>query len=206
MKCAIYARKCTDDCLNGRENKSVTKQVEEAINYINYKGWKVLDNHIYVDDGIHGIKFNCRPSFHRLFKNIGEFDCLVMWEYRLFNRNIDCEAVELVEILLSDVRIFYYQTDEEEKMDNPDLKKFLDQFPELQNGKFRWFNKSMEGVGFDYNSYYNDDGIKFDPNLITTPDLCINCKHDYGFQKIICRIRRADQRGESTFRCDDYKK
>tara|TARA_B100001964_G_scaffold190087_1_gene211992 strand:+ start:5667 stop:6395 length:729 start_codon:yes stop_codon:yes gene_type:complete len=65
-----------------------------------------------------------------------------------------------------------------------------------------------EEMGFNFNSYYNDDGTKFDPDLIPTPNLCVVCKHDddEGFQGIICRITRVDHRGDSTFRCDDYEK
>jgi hypothetical protein len=65
----------------------------------------------------------------------------------------------------------------------------------------------MKEMEFNFDCYYNDDGTKFDPNLMSTPNLCIVCKHDDdSSQGIICNITRADRRGESTFRCDDYEK
>jgi|ETN01SMinimDraft_1059929.scaffolds.fasta_scaffold15640_2 hypothetical protein len=46
---------------------------------------------------------------------------------------------------------------------------------------------------------------KFDHDLMSKPNLCINCKRDSS-QRILCDFTRDDQREESTFRCYSYEK
>ena len=53
MIAAIYARKSTDQNISDEE-KSVTRQKEQARAYATRKGWTVADEHIYEDDGISG--------------------------------------------------------------------------------------------------------------------------------------------------------
>jgi hypothetical protein len=66
----------TDDCRHLRpqehrpigitdEQRSVARQVEHAQTYAARKGWRVLDEHVYVDDGISGAEFANRPGFLR---------------------------------------------------------------------------------------------------------------------------------------------
>ncbi len=58
MKAAIYARKSTDQFDRNEENKSVTRQVNNARAYIKKKNdWTVAEEHIYVDDAISGAEF-----------------------------------------------------------------------------------------------------------------------------------------------------
>ncbi len=56
MRCAIYARKSTEDDRHD-EDKSTTRQVEHAKGFIKEKGWAALEEHIYLDDGISGAEF-----------------------------------------------------------------------------------------------------------------------------------------------------
>lgn len=49
----IYVRKSNDQNLPDEE-KSVTRQLERARAYAFRKGWDVLDDHVYADDGISG--------------------------------------------------------------------------------------------------------------------------------------------------------
>ncbi len=51
MKCAIYARKSTDDDKH-EHDKSTTRQIEHARQFIEEKGWTVAEGHTYRDDGI----------------------------------------------------------------------------------------------------------------------------------------------------------
>jgi len=53
MRCAIYARKSTEDDRHD-EDKSTTRQIEHAKQFIKEKGWTALEEHIYLDDGISG--------------------------------------------------------------------------------------------------------------------------------------------------------
>jgi DNA invertase Pin-like site-specific DNA recombinase len=59
---AIYARKSTDQSGVADEQKSVARQVEHARAYAAKKGWRVADDHVYIDDGISGAEFANRPG------------------------------------------------------------------------------------------------------------------------------------------------
>jgi len=52
MTAAIDARKSTDQSGISDEQRSVARQVEHARAYAHGNGWRVLDDHVYVDDGI----------------------------------------------------------------------------------------------------------------------------------------------------------
>ena len=54
MIAAIYARKITDQSGVADDQKSVARQVEHARAYATRKGWRVADEHVFVDDGICG--------------------------------------------------------------------------------------------------------------------------------------------------------
>jgi site-specific DNA recombinase len=58
---AIYARKSTDQHV-ATEEKSVTRQLEQAKVYAARHGWTVLEEHCYVDDGVSGAEFAKRPG------------------------------------------------------------------------------------------------------------------------------------------------
>ena len=66
MTTAIYARKSTDQSGVSDEQRSVARQVEHPRAYASRKGWRILDERIYVDDGISGAEFANRPGFLRL--------------------------------------------------------------------------------------------------------------------------------------------
>lgn len=66
MIAAIYARKSTDQTGVHDETKSVVRQVDHAKAYAKIKGWTVIEEHVYVDDGISGAEFIKRPGFLRL--------------------------------------------------------------------------------------------------------------------------------------------
>ena len=86
MLAAIYARNSTDHAGVADDNKSVTRQVENARAYAASKGWLVADDHVYVDDGISGAIFGeGRPGFLRLMNTLrpgkrAAFDVLIMSE------------------------------------------------------------------------------------------------------------------------------
>ena len=48
------------------EDKSVTRQVENAKAFAAKMGWTVADAHIYIDDGKSGAEFAARPDFMRM--------------------------------------------------------------------------------------------------------------------------------------------
>ncbi len=80
---AIYARKSTEQNGVNDQEKSVTRQIEHATAYATKKGWTVVENHIYVDDGISGAEFVKRPGLARLMNALKPkppFQMLVMSE------------------------------------------------------------------------------------------------------------------------------
>jgi site-specific DNA recombinase len=66
LKAAIYARKSTDQSGVSDDQKSVARQIDQARAFAASKGWTVLDEHVYSDDGISGAEFQRRPDFMRL--------------------------------------------------------------------------------------------------------------------------------------------
>ena len=83
MIAAIYARKSNEQTGVSEDQKSVTRQIEHAKAYAKKKGWRVANDHIYVDDGISGAEFEKRPGFIRLMNALKPkppFQVLIMSE------------------------------------------------------------------------------------------------------------------------------
>src|SRR4051794_5356953 len=66
MIAAIYARKSTAQDGVTEEQKSVTRQVENATAFAMKKGWTVSHQYTFVDDGISGAEFKKRPGFMKM--------------------------------------------------------------------------------------------------------------------------------------------
>ena len=54
VSAAIYARKSTAQAGREDDDKSVTRQIENARAFAAAKGWRVDDAHIYFDDAVSG--------------------------------------------------------------------------------------------------------------------------------------------------------
>ncbi len=60
----------------------------------------------------------------------------------------------------------------------------------------------------DENSgYFDDNGEKLNPNLISKPDLCTTCRKDDDDEEeeILCNLNRLDQANENEFICYAYE-
>ena len=64
MKCAIYARYSSDL----QNPKSAADQIEECRQFANSRGWRVIQEHIYADEGLSGESFLNRPALLALLK------------------------------------------------------------------------------------------------------------------------------------------
>jgi len=97
MIAAIYARKSTDQAGAGDKSESVERQLARARAYATGKGWKVVDVHIYVDDGISGAEFgDRRPGLARLLNALRPrppFQVLVMSEESRLGRETDRDGL-----------------------------------------------------------------------------------------------------------------
>ena len=128
MTAAIYARKSTDQSGVSDEQRSVARQVEHARAYAARKGWRVLDEHVYVDDGISGAEFANRPGFLRLMNALKPrppFQVLIMSEESRLGREAIETAYALKQLVQAGVRVFFYLEDRERTLDTPTDKIML---------------------------------------------------------------------------------
>ena len=110
------------------EQKSVTRQIEHARAYAAQKGWTVLEQHVYVDDGVSGAEFAKRPGFVRLMNALTPrppFQVLVMSEESRLGREAIETAYALKQLISAGVRVFFYLEDRERTLDSPIEKVML---------------------------------------------------------------------------------
>jgi DNA invertase Pin-like site-specific DNA recombinase len=62
---AIYTRKSTEQNVS-EDAKSVTRQIDLARAFATRRGWTVVDDHVYVDDGVSGAEFKDRHGLAKL--------------------------------------------------------------------------------------------------------------------------------------------
>jgi site-specific DNA recombinase len=128
MIAAIYARKSTEQAGVADEQKSVARQVEHARDYATRKGWRIANEHVYVDDGISGAEFANRPGFLRLMNALKPrpaFQVLVMSEESRLGREAIETAYALKQLVQAGVRIVFYLEDRERTLDSPTDKIML---------------------------------------------------------------------------------
>src|SRR4030095_6059151 len=127
MIAAIYARKSTDQNV-ADEQKSVTRQIDHSRAYAASKGWTVLEQHVYVDDGVSGAEFAKRPGFVRLMNALSPrppFQVLIMSEESRLGREAIETAYALKQLIVAGVRVFFYLEDRERTLDSPLEKAML---------------------------------------------------------------------------------
>lgn len=130
MIAAIYARKSTEQSGVADDNKSVTRQVENAKAFALRKGWQVQDEHVYVDDGISGAIFDDgRPGFVRLMSTLkpgrAPFDVLIMSEESRLGREQREVSYAFKRLVDAGVRIFLYLEDRERLLESATDKFML---------------------------------------------------------------------------------
>ena len=128
MNAAVYARKSTDQNDVPDEAKSITRQVEHAKAYAERKGWTVVEDYIFIDDGISGAEFERRPGFLRLMKALKPtppFQVLIMSEESRLGREAIETSYALKQLDQAGVRVFLYLSDTERTLDSPEKKAML---------------------------------------------------------------------------------
>jgi DNA invertase Pin-like site-specific DNA recombinase len=125
MICAIYARKSADQNV-ADEEKSVTRQIQQARAFAARKGWTVAEV-VYQDDGISGAEFIKRPGLTALLAAVRTrpcpFQALITMEVSRLGREQTETAVVVREILRAGVRLFTYADGREISQDSA-LDKF----------------------------------------------------------------------------------
>src|SRR5262249_49289620 len=122
------ARKSTEQFGVTDDQKSVARQVEAARAYAARKGWLVLDEHVYVDDGISGAEFVKRPGLAKLLaalKPRPPFQVLIMSEESRLAREQIEGAYIMKQILDTGVQIFLSLEDRQPTLDTPVEKMLL---------------------------------------------------------------------------------
>lgn len=121
MRTAIYARKSTSQDV-ADEAKSVSRQVEGARAFAEKRGWAVVGEHIYLDDGVSGAEWLDR-DLNRLITAARAkpkpFDVLVTLDIDRVGRDGVHTVPKLAEVLDQGVRVFFYQTGEEVSVKTP---------------------------------------------------------------------------------------
>jgi len=127
MTAAIYARKSTEQSGVIDEERSVSRQVQQARAYAARKGWTVDEAFVFVDDGISGAEFVKRPGLARLMNALRPrppFQVLIMSEGSRLGREQIQTAFLLQQIVDAGVRVFYYLEDRESTI-NTSMDKVL---------------------------------------------------------------------------------
>ncbi len=125
---AVYARKSTDQTGVQDEDRSVTRQVENGRAFAARQGWTVVDQHVFVDDGVSGAEFAARPGFLRLMNALKPrppFGALIMSEESRLGREAIETAYALKQHVQAGVRVFFYLEGRERTLDSPTDKIML---------------------------------------------------------------------------------
>src|SRR5687768_6443990 len=115
IRAAIYARRSKEQDDAEDETKSVNRQVENGRVFANAKGWSVLEEHIYIDDGISGasspsrLKDKARMLAAITISKKPPFDVLICQAADRFSRRDGDESFgELKDISKAGVEVWFY--------------------------------------------------------------------------------------------------
>jgi DNA invertase Pin-like site-specific DNA recombinase len=110
LKCAVYARKSTDDSDRASEARSTTHQIEQCAALIERQGWTLADGHTYVDEATSGAVFN-RPGLLRFMEAVRAkprpFDVLVTYIEDRLGRDVIETGYLAKQIIDAGVRIVF---------------------------------------------------------------------------------------------------
>jgi site-specific DNA recombinase len=108
MTAAIYARKSTTQEGRNEEQKSVTRQVDNARAFAETNGWHVPDDFVFIDDGISGAEFERRPGFMRMMAARTTFDVLIVSERKSIGREMTKTSSVIQDLAAAGVEVFEY--------------------------------------------------------------------------------------------------
>jgi DNA invertase Pin-like site-specific DNA recombinase len=122
MNAAIYARRSTDE----HQAESLEVQTTNARHCVESKGWKLLPEHIYLEDAVSRAEFRKRPALLALLNAARDraFDVVVTRSDCRLGGDTFRSGIVLQDLLDTGVRLFYYFTDEEVTLDGA-VDKFL---------------------------------------------------------------------------------
>jgi DNA invertase Pin-like site-specific DNA recombinase len=131
MIAALYARRSHEQNAVADEAKSVARQIEHAKADAALKGWAVAEEHVYVDDGVSGVRFGAaRPGLARLLNALSPrppFQALIMSEESRLGREAIETGYTLKQITDAGIRVFFYRTDQERTLGSAQDKVLMAQ-------------------------------------------------------------------------------
>jgi site-specific DNA recombinase len=111
ISAAIYARKSTTQEGRAEEDKSVTRQVENARAWATANDCFVADAHVFMDDGISGAEFDRRPGLQALLRALSPrapFSVLIVSEQKSIGRETYETGSIIKKLAEAGVEIFEY--------------------------------------------------------------------------------------------------
>jgi site-specific DNA recombinase len=116
---AVYLRKSTDEQLASTE-----VQHRKARDWVEARGAVIGEDFIYCEDPRSRAEFKKRPELHRMLADAaaGRFDAVVMRDETRLGGDMLRVGLIIQDLLDADVRLFYYEKDEEVRFDNPTQK------------------------------------------------------------------------------------
>ena len=105
LRAVFYARVSTEE---EEQLNAIEKQIEENIDIIKSKNWKLVDQ--YIDRGISGTQTKKRNDYNRLLSDIltDKFDVIVVKDQSRLQRNTLDWYIFLNAVLQNDKKIFFY--------------------------------------------------------------------------------------------------
>ncbi|GAC1549848.1 MAG: recombinase family protein [Polyangiales bacterium] len=115
MRCAIYARRSTEE----HQAASLDVQIQEATRYAERKGWVVAPQHVYVDDAVSRAEFKKRPALIAMLSaaESKDFDVVIARDETRLGGDTTRTCLLIQDLLDAGVRLYYYFSDEEVKLD-----------------------------------------------------------------------------------------
>jgi DNA invertase Pin-like site-specific DNA recombinase len=120
MRAAVYARRSTDE----HQAASLEVQTAEARRFIEARGWQFAEALVYEDDAISRAEFKKRPALLAMLNAARDrrFDILVTRDETRLGGEMIRTALLVQDLLDAGIRLFYYFTGEEVRLDDATAK------------------------------------------------------------------------------------
>ena len=118
IRAAIYARKSNEQPGVDKEEKSVERQIEGGRDFIEQKGWNLVE--VYGDDAVSGALWKTRKEFQRMMRDaaLGVFDALIFFDIDRFGRTAHKMMTSLHALADLGITIWDYSTDKQLDLDS----------------------------------------------------------------------------------------
>jgi site-specific DNA recombinase len=115
LRCAIYARKSTDE-----QAASTRVQVEEAGRFVQERGWLLEPGQVFIEDARSRAEFKNRPELFRMIDaaKAGHFEVLVVRDESRLGGDMLRTGLIIQDLVELGVRLFHYATGEEVRFDD----------------------------------------------------------------------------------------